>query len=176
MNTLVASPTQELLAVARRERWNFQVLGQAAMPQKPVRLGDWLITPAQVDTSPIPLRALTRIQAIFAAGIRPQGFVLVHEAPKLLPSQTQEKKQATILAMPQKTWKAKTGKTIDLSEIITTVFSGLGAVLQIVLPILAVIFFGVLFATANGLDPILVAVTEDGYWVEIDRWVNAEGI
>ena len=22
------------------------------------------------------------------------------------------------------------------------------------------------------LDPILVAVTDDGYWVEIDRWVN----
>jgi len=172
MNTLTASPTQELLAVARHQHWNFQVLGQAPMPQKPVRLGDWLITPAEVDTSPIPTRALTRIQTILAAGIRPQGFVLVHEAPKLLPSPTQEKKQEITLALSQKKQTTKTGKTIDLSDMLATVLSGLGAVLQIALPILAAIFVGVLFATANGLDPILVAVTEDGYWVEIDRWMS----
>jgi len=30
-----------------------------------------------------------------------------------------------------------------------------------------------LVAGAVGVDPILVAVTEDGYWVEVDRWSSA---
>ncbi len=28
----------------------------------------------------------------------------------------------------------------------------------------------ILMIGALGVDPILVAVTEDGYWIEIDRW------
>ena len=40
--------------------------------------------PAQLDSTHIPARALERVQAIYAVGLRPQGFVVVHEAPPLL--------------------------------------------------------------------------------------------
>src|SRR5687767_14072640 len=83
---LVSPETQQLVSLGRARGWDFTVLGQAPLPTQPVRLSKWLIVPAEQDTSPIPARALERVQAIYAAGLRPKGFVLVHEAPMALSS------------------------------------------------------------------------------------------
>ena len=159
--TLTGLPveTEQLVSFGRRHSWPFQVLGQAPMVQEPVRLGDWLLVPAQEDSSQIPDRALARIQAIFAAGLRPQGFVLVHEAPKLLkaPVETKEKP----IAQPVVSASVLPDSTLDIA---TALGSGLVTVVSMVLPMLFMV------AAAALADPILVAVTEDGYWIEIDRW------
>jgi len=127
------------------------------MVQEPVRLGDWLLIPAQYDSSKIPERAMTRIQAIFAAGIRPQGFVLVHEAPKLLKAPVTPKQQPKAPAVT-------TSSPHSTPGFASTLATGFAAMASMVFPML---FFVVAAVLA---DPILVAVTEDGYWIEIDRW------
>ena len=149
--------TRKLVTLGQRHYWPFQVLGKAPMVQEPVRLGDWLLIPAQDDSSKIPERAMKRIQAIFAAGIRPQGFVLVHEAPKLLKAPVTPKEQP-------KAPPVTTSSPHSTTDFASTLATGFAAMASMVFPML---FFVVAAALA---DPILVAVTEDGYWIEIDRW------
>ncbi len=151
----------ELVALGRAHYWPFHVLGRAPMLQEPVRLGDWLLVPAQDDSTAIPTRAMARIQAIFAAGIRPQGFVLVHEAPKLLkaPVSAAERPQPQN-AIPFQT----TSVPQSTSDFATALGAGITALASLFFPMM---FLVVAVAMA---DPILVAVTEDGYWIEIDRW------
>jgi hypothetical protein len=152
--------TRQLVSLGRRRLWPFQVLGKAPMLQEPVRLGDWLLVPAQDDPTAIPERALARIRAIFAAGIRPQGFVLIHEAPMLLkgPSKPPESPAVVLPAF---------SATAPLPETIVSLASALGAGLA---GLASMIFPMLLFVATAMVDPILVAVTEDGFWVEIDRW------
>ena len=150
---------RELFALAENEVWPFSVLGQAPMPTQPVRLQDWLIIPAEQDTSQIPDRAMERVQAIFEAGIRPKGFVVVHEAPMLLPAPPQEKR--------------KPFEDVDWDQVRVSTGKGLLAATQIAGTIavgLVGAVFTTLFLGLAALDPILIAVTEDDYWIEIDRW------
>jgi len=145
-----------LVALGTAHYWPFQVLGRAPMVAEPVRLGDWLLIPAQQDSTAIPPRAMNRIHAIFAAGIRPQGFVVVHEAPMLLKApaaaQPQPRPLAVNISVPD--------STPDFAAALGT---GLSALASIIFPMM-------MFAAVAIVDPILVTVTEDGYWVEIDRW------
>lgn len=160
---------QELMTVGQRELWDFAVLGQAPMPEEPVRLGDWLIIPAQQDSSEIPDRALARVQAIFAAGIRPKGFVLVHEAPMLLPPPETAQVQT-----PQPQWALDpqtTQKVIDtLSFGVSSLAKVMAGAMTVALAIGAVVVPAFFLAGLALIDPILIVVTEDDYWVEIDRW------
>jgi len=162
----MASPrVSELMSLGSGESWDFAVLGQAPMPTRPVRLKDWLIVPAEQDSSDIPVETLARIGTIFAAGIRPKGFVLVHEAPMLLPSPEGAQAQAPgaqWMLDPQTTQKAI--ETFSLGTItLAKVMAGAVAFVAALIP--------AAFLTGAALiDPILIAVTEDDYWVEIDRW------
>ncbi len=168
--------TGQLLALGRQEHWDFRVLGQAPMPERPVRLGEWLLAPAEIDSSSIPARALSRVQTIFAAGLRPKGFVLVHEAPKLLPAPAgagQSRPASNTLASWQvslRHWADSPAGSLALG---VAAVSGLAVFALAALSAAAVLLVPIfLLAAGSGLDPILVAVTEDGYWIEIDRWVN----
>jgi hypothetical protein len=167
---------KQLLSIGEDHYWNFRVLGKAPMLHEHVRVGDWMLVPAQEDTSPIPGRAMERIQTIFAAGIRPQGFVLVHEAPMLLTASTmkKEKQQANMnsaapnLLMTENI-DAMIKTIVPVAEAVCKLaVSLLTAGATVALPAAAFMFSALL------LDPILVAVTEDGYWIEIDRWWNEE--
>lgn len=155
--TNLSLETRQLVTLGRRHHWPFQVLGKAPMIKEQVRLGDWLLVPAQEDSAKIPDRALVRIQGIFAAGIRPQGFVLVHEAPKLLKAPAKPKEQPNISSLPGFIAQS----TPDFVSAFETGFTTLASM------IFPMLFFVVAAAMA---DPILVAVTEDNYWIEIDRW------
>lgn len=149
--------TQQLLKVGQQRGWDCLVLGRAPMPEKPLRVGDWLIVPAMEDSSEIPDRTMQRIQAIFAAGIRPKGFLIVHEAPMQLTSG----EEASPADKPSPNWAgAAIGIVPVVAAIATAVFTALG---------LATAATGLLVAAAV-VDPILVAVTEDDTWIEIDRW------
>jgi hypothetical protein len=174
MAMLGSREARGLMELSDENGWNFAVLGLAPLPSEPVRLGDWLIVPAMEDTSPIPDRALARIQAIFAAGLRPKGFVLVHEAPKLLadPSVVEGEvievspippRLQLALEHAQKMAASAAKGLAAVMDVVTAVLGAMAAAAALLLPM-------VLMAAAAGLDPILVAITEDDVWVEIDRW------
>ena len=136
-----------------------------------VRLGDWLLVPAHLDSSPVPQRAQHRIQALFAEGVRPQGFVLVHEAPLQLPAPNAD----TTEVVDGQFWEvASEGLEIDLEKLGRSglaVAGGLAkATMAFAMAIGSVVLPAVFFAGAMLLDPILVMVTEENVWIEIDRW------
>ena len=147
----------QLIALGRAHYWPFYIIGRAPMIQEPVRLGDWLLIPAQQDTTVIPPRAMKRIRAIFEAGITPQGFVVVHEAPKLLKApiapRIEPKTLPTTIPSPQ--------GSVDFAAALET---GLSALASLLVPMLY------LFVAAALVDPILTCITSDQYWVSIDQW------
>jgi hypothetical protein len=172
--TTVSPETRGLIDLSDQHGWDFAVLGQAPMPDAPIRFGEWWIVPAEQDTSHIPTRALERVQAIFTAGSRPKGFVVVHEAPLLLPPPKQDEADTLQLS-------ALTPKLKSALKVASGVACVLGTAL-VAITGLAVVALGALVAAAAlaipamlavgvaVVDPILIAVTKDGYWVEIDRW------
>ena len=150
---ITQSHAQQFLSLGDRLGWHTEVLGKAPMLKEPVRLQDWLLVPAHEDTTDLPQRTMKRIQTIYSQGLRPQGFVVVHEAPMQLAGPKSKIEEKHPLE-----WRGG-GKVIGaIAKVLGTV--ALGAML---LPL------GLLVGMVM-LDPILVAVTEDGYWVEIDRW------
>lgn len=158
--------TKNLMALGQREGWAFAVLGIAPMPQEPITLSKWRIVPAHLDTSPIPQHAMERIQTIYAQGIRPQGFVVVHELPAQLPAQAPGVIEGEFVTRPGYDF------TIDVNKIVGVGLKAMGAV-----AIAAVTAVGIvlpaMFAVGSALllDPILIAVADD-VWVEVDRWLE----
>ncbi len=137
----LATQAELLMDVGDRNNWNFVNLGKAPVPEQHVRAGEWLILSAMEDNSSIPIRTMQRIQTIYQEGIRPQHWVVVHEAPLLLSAPNSEKpKKPRILPY-------------------LALLGGLGALLA-----------STLITTAAVVDPILIAITPEFDWIEIDRW------
>ena len=171
---LVSPETRQLMTLGRERRWNFTVLGQAPMLREPKRMGDWLLVPAHQDDSHLPEHALERVKAIFAAGIRPVGFVMVHEAPKLLPAPAPAEpttwQRPTLPENVRSTLK-KVGTAMVTAAAGLFVITGVAiAAMAVLVAAAAVLLPLAMVAAIVTVDPILVAVTEDGYWIEIDRW------
>jgi len=170
----MSSETQQLMSLGEQHNWDFQIIGKAPFPEAPIRIGDWLLSPAQTDSSLIPARTLTRIQAIFAAGIRPKGFVIAHEAPKYLPSpdvsKTKEPGQIQFPTPNPNSFQSQ-GNINEIlgfvSKAILGLISTLAAFLSIAVPLILTSGF---LMGAVLIDPILIAVTEDSTWIEVDRW------
>lgn len=158
--------TQNLMALGQRESWAFAVLGIAPMPQEPISLSKWRIVPAHLDTSPIPQHAMERIQTIYSEGIRPQGFVVVHELPMQLPASAPDVIDGEYIARPSYDF------TIDVNKVLGVGLKAVGAI-AIAAVTAAGIVLPAIFAVGGVLllDPILIAVA-DGVWVEVDRWVE----
>ena len=137
----LATQTQLLMHIGYKYNWDFVNLGKAPIPEQPVRAGDWLIVSATEDSSRIPRQTMQRIQTIYQEGIRPQHWVVVHEAPLLLSAPQPE--------------KAKKPRILPYLALL----GGLGALLATTL-----------ITTAAVVDPILIAITPEYDWIEIDRW------
>lgn len=159
--TYLSPETMQILTLSDQKGWHFNLLGQAQLPKEPVQLDQWLIVPADQDSSEIPIRSYKKIQALFSNGIRPKGFVVVHEAPRLLKAPKVTHQYAPPEQFPQGIEKPKSeaNPTDALASIVTSTL--LGTFLTI---------FGTIFMGIAMIDPIIVAVMEDGCWVEIDRW------
>lgn len=155
---------RELMTLGREEAWDFAVLGQASMPEQPVRLKDWLIVPAEQDSSQIPERALNRVEAIFMAGIRPKGFILVHEAPMQLSAPEGEREQTSWMLDPVTTQRTIETLSFGVTSLAKVLAGAVALVATVILP-------AVFLTGAALLDPILITVTDDDYWIEIDRWM-----
>ena len=142
MNTnTLATQTQLLLDVGYRFNWNFVHLGKAPIPTQPVRVGEWLIVAAQEDNSMIPRQTMNRIQTIYREGVRPESWVVVHEAPYQLSAPKEDKKPRILPYL--------------------ALLGGLGIWLA-----------STVLTTVAIVDPILIAITPDLDWVEIDRWYD----
>jgi hypothetical protein len=141
-NNLPATQTHLIMALGKERSWPFSYLGNAPLLDRPVQVGEWWLVPAQQDTSLIPGRALYRIQTIYRLGLRPAGWVVAHEAPKLLSAPDQKPKKKPNL-LPY-----------------LAVLGGLGWLLASTLTTVALV------------DPILIAITPEGDWIEIDRWAS----
>ena len=137
----LATQTQLLMNVGYKFNWDFVNLGKAPIPEQPVRAGEWLIVSATEDSSPIPRQTMHRIKTIYQEGIRPLHWVVVHEAPFLLSAPKPEKQKKPRL-LPY-----------------LAILGGLGVWLATTL-----------ITTAAIVDPILIAITPEYDWIEIDRW------
>jgi hypothetical protein len=161
-STLVAyQATKQLVEFGQKQGWQLNVIGQAPMLEEPIRLKDWLLVPAHEDTSEIPFRALQRVQSLFAAGIRPKGFVVVHEAPRVLPA-----------GEPVKLPKPFPVGNVEFGKVLSTAGKVVAAAATAVAALSGLALLSGLMVGAAVLDPILIAVTDDDYWVEIDRWYS----
>ena len=170
VSTTMTVETQKILDLGQLNGWEFNILGQAEMPEQAVRLENWLIVPAHEDTSQVPVRTLKRIRTIYAAGIRPVGFVVVHEAPRLLPAPRPEKSDAIPKPDSNNIPSRQTGT--DILSVASTIITGTMGLFVAFLSIVSTLILPMAFLGMLALDPIVVAVMEDGYWIEIDRWFN----
>ena len=159
---ILGAQTKQLLTIGEQNKWDCQIIGQAPMLTKTVRVRDYLLVPAQFDSTPLPDHAMERVRCLFEAGIRPQGFVLVHEAPLQLKA-------------PKPVEKSKVKKD-NLGKIGGAAL-GLGVLTGSLVAAVGVVILGSLLILPAGLlaaaviiDPILIAVMPDDSWVEIDRW------
>jgi hypothetical protein len=133
-----------------------------------------VIVPAEQDTSLVPARALGRVEEIFTAGLRPKGFVVVHEAPKLLPAPADhatEPLRVSPIPAELKSRLKRVGLGLALAGVALVAVPGLLVVAGALLALAATVALpALLLVGAVIVDPILVAVTDDGWWIEIDRW------
>ncbi len=154
--------TKQLLTLGEENRWPIQVLGKAPMLKQPIRIQDWLLVPSTMDSTSLPDQAIQRIKALYEAGIRPQGFVMVHEAPLQLKAPTSPEKPKVDKQMLKKIG----GAALGLGALTGSMVAAVGIAIiggLLILP-------AGLLAAAVIIDPILVAVMPDDSWVEIDRW------
>ena len=165
--TVLVSQTSQWLSLGEQMGWSFRVLGKAPLPTTPIRVGQWLLVPAHLDSTPIPIRSYKRIQSIYAHGFRPEGFVVVHEAPMQLPPP----KQNNISTQEPQIKTRSYLKTMGMAAL------GIGAIAGATIVFTSILILGSLIllpaTIAAGvilIDPILIAVTEDDHWIEIDRW------
>jgi hypothetical protein len=127
MNKIISYEAKRAIAIGRRNHWRFRVVSKAP---------EWVYEEVLAPTV-----ALDRIAVLKRAGVPIKGFVIAHEAPKLLAAPKEEPKPPS----PQ----------------ILLDFSPLEEVLK---------FVGNLFLIAILLDPALIVVLEDGTWLEVMTW------
>jgi hypothetical protein len=150
----------------------------AEVPDKPTRVGDWMVyRPTKEE---LPTRAKQRVMEMLEAGIRPVDLVLYHEIkePGFIEARLSPAVKATgsrlatwasqdVPVMTEKAWEVtkKHGPTL-----LGMVVAGIAVVATLLLVGLAYTALAVVSAIVS--DPVLVIVTEDGYWIEIDRWYS----
>lgn len=130
MNTIISYQARQAIAIGRKNHWRFSVTEKR---------DEWVY-----ETVEVPQVGLDRIDALRRAGVRINGFVVGHEAPRILTAPKEEKKhdfKITPVSIP------------DLSFLFEFAFLIVGAVFRAVL-----------------LDPALIVVLEDGTWLEVMNW------
>ena len=162
----LSTQSGQMVSLGRRNGWGFQHLGYAELPERPVRLQDWLIVPANQDTTPVPPRTLERIKGIYTAGFRPRGFVMVHEAPKTFQAPRPEQSTRRMLPAPVVPSSTLNPNPTSGSFNISNTADGFASFFST----LVTMIFPMLFIGLLALDPIVVAVMDDASWIEIDRW------
>jgi hypothetical protein len=161
MPTRSTTDAEELVNLGKRHAWQVRTMGRAPVLQQPVYVNGWWLIPVGEDDSRIPKRAQKRVATIYASGLRPRDFVVAHQAPAVLTARGQ-----ALPAGPRTTGAASDDPDKSTLHDLQPLVKCLTAIAKAMMAVLAL--SGLLIAAV--VDPILIAVTEDGYWVEIDRW------
>jgi len=154
----LSKETKEVMAIGKENHWGFRVLGPDEMITSPVYKDEWWYVPLEEDQSIIPEETKRRALTIESSGIKTQGFIVAHEAPKILISTTDK-------PQPVKTQLIQNLDT--LGEAVVYILSGFAAVFGFMLTALPYVLMAPAFLL---IDPALIAVLEDGTWVELMRW------
>ena len=152
----------QIRTIGEKYGLDFPFIGIAPIPTEPVYVpGCWII-PAVQDQSKIPARTFERIRLLFGEGLRPRAFVIVHEAPLTLRSP-----QITIPKVPEIPVSPQRNVSVNQRASGSLLAGFLSGASLLSLPLL-------LLASVALIDPILIAITDEHEWIEIDRW-NVEG-
>ena len=160
--SILGPQTKQLLTLGEENHWPTQILGRAPMLEEPIRVREWVLVPSTLDSTQLPGHAVERIYDIYVAGIQPQGFVIVHEAPLEIEAPLPEVKRKDNSDLLKKIGGAALGAGIISGSFVA--LAGIAILGGILLAPVG------LLGAAVVLDPILVVVTTDNYWIEIDRW------
>lgn len=179
----VSRQAGKVLAVGERMGWDFRVLGRAPMMTAPVFTGGWWVVPAQMDRAVIPAdvrpRVMDKVGEIYQAGINPKGWLLAHEAPKLLAAPASDNKAPTpwwqrywlmVATRPWAVVSVAIGLAVVGPSIAAFVWGLLVKVMMAALMIIAIPVVLLGLGAVSGVDPMLILVTEDNVWIEIDQW------
>lgn len=172
--------TRSARQLGERVGFRLHLMGHSQAPITPHRVGAWWMEPLR-DYEALPPRARYRLESLLSSGLQPKAVVLFHELPQFM-----EQEDFGISTLVNKTDRLRyqIPETVEaFSANVAKKLPVVGALLWrvglVVLP-LVVLSLGVLVAgaataatavgTAVALDPCLVVVTVDGYWIEVDRW------
>lgn len=149
---------RKAIAVGRENHWRFQVIDRDEIPKIPILKSELLFEP--VDKYSIPKDGRERIRAIEFANIRTQGYMIAHEAPRIL---TAPKPKPKPVPIPKPMPKPQV--EIDLSGALKAVTGLLVAGFTGVMGLVSLLGFMVLL-----LDPAVIVVLEDGSWIKVMTW------
>lgn len=145
MNTqLITYEARRAIQIGYANHWRFRVVGQGEVPAQSFYKDEWVFEP--IDA---PQVAQDRIETLKRFGFGIKGFVIAHEAPRLLTAPAPKKQDF------------KNNQTKDILPEVEAIF---GVFLKGVL-----FFFSLVFQAAL-LDPALIVVLEDGTWLEVMTW------
>lgn len=175
----ISLTTDQLLELGISRGWELLVLGQAPYPLKPVSFGDWVLVPATQDDSPLPMEARERMEVIAQAGIVARGYVIAHEVKPVAPALAPTADYDLLTPSQKPTLSASLGGVLKvvgggLGVVAVGLVAVAGAVVVAVAAlaaaaaVVAVPLF--LVAVAQGIDPKLIVVLEDGTWVQVYQW------
>lgn len=161
---------QQQVALAQVEQeigFTLPIVGRSQAPIFPQQVGKWWMEPVTSQTV-LPPRARQRLQAVLRSGIRIKAIVLFHEIPSAPPRATAWQRMRD--AAPA------VGKHLLIA--VGALLTGMVALLAVAAVAALLLAIGsallVLGALAligqSGVDPCLVVVTEEGDWLEVDRW------
>lgn len=134
MNTIISTEAKKAIDVGRANHWRFRTVQKQQ---------EWVY-----ETVDVPQVGKDRIDVLRAAGVRIKGFVVAHEAPRLLPAPKETPKRYQDLD-----FKNTSQIVPDMSWVGEFFF----------------MFFALLFQ-AIALDPALIVELEDGTWLEVMTW------
>lgn len=154
-----------LLALGQERHWKFRLLGKRPPLTRPTFRQQWWLVPVEEESGAIPPRALKRVRAIYQAGLRPQAFVIAHEAPPLLQSPQKRREGSNRQVSTPSSGEVLT----PIVAICGALLRGLGLLLAMAVPALGALL-GMALMAAIAVDPRLIAITSEGEWIEIDRW------
>src|SRR5687768_14066312 len=143
---LITPEARKAILVGRSNHWRFRVLGQGDMPAESFYKDQWVFEP-HTTVPNIPKEGYPMLDALRRSGVHFKGYVIAHEAPRLL-------------AAPKEAPKPDVKKTPDILPA-TQNFD----FFVMLLPLIFELLFRVVL-----LDPALIVVLEDGTWLQVMTW------
>ena len=140
---IISDQARKAIHIGYDNHWRFRVVGKGEIPKGPIYKDEWVLVPVIA-----PEMGKERLNALQASGIRFKGFVIAHEAPRLL---------STPASIPKKANFTSDSILPDAGTLVSHLVAGL------------IFCFSLLFQAVL-LDPALIVILEDETWLEVMTW------